>query len=832
MITPQGCIIQLCVDSKPHSTISVEGTEAIPFKKNGTTGSVSFAFPLPGLVYDGAPHTLHVRSLGSENPSHYETEKNTLCFQQGGCHGQVQVAKGQLIGWVAFSERPNPLPFLRIEDEQQQLNKLVPLIPLPSESGEPDSFLATFQLPLASTPLPARVFCGDKELQGSPCQIATQPIGLLEKCNGYSLDGWAFDINHPDKPIELLLKIDGQVNTRFRPNLRRPDIARQLKLPEDRLGIVGFQIPLPEILFDGEPHTVTVELFEHNYTLKGSGQRVCIPKTFEAFNANHSKKTRRPRRCPHPEDPEVSVIILNRNGEAPLSALFESWHQHNSEQNIEFVVVDHASDDGSLALLKDWQERLPIRIITLSYNDSFSASCNRGVANARGRNLLFMNNDIVWLHDALPPMLESLQNDPAIGAVGLKLLKSTDDGRQEAREHVQHLGVRVKLSGPAYWPYEATPNGIESTYGRQYVPIVTAAVMLCRREDFIAAGKFDTSYFYGFEDVEFCLRLRQRLNKTILCRNDLVALHRHGHTRLSGRATDIFERVVDNADVLQSHIGLWLKQAFWKSLFTGDNDLTAERLTIGLVTDESEADGKTSALRNRATQMASQLQNRYPHARIVFVPPRLGWYKVRQIHLLVVGHPEYDIRQISERREDLIIIAWINGQTRLWRNMPWWPHFDIYLASHQRQVVQLAPHLEAPIATSTTPSPLGQALTDTRPPLRIALLAVHQVNSDQLLIELQKKLKSAGAIVWMDSIDAPHGSSRLADVRIAVNTKTDLLENLKPQPHTLNVLWSPHGSRIQNLKSYQGWHPINQMPTTEWLNQKLEESLGNTFCTP
>ena len=49
-----------------------------------------------------------------------------------------------------------------------------------------------------------------------------------------------------------------------------------------------------------------------------------------------------------------------------------------------------------------------------------------------------------------------------------------------------------------------------------------------------------------------------------------VALHHHGHTRPSGRRCRFYDRVVRNSAVLESHVGVWIKQAYWRSLLTGD----------------------------------------------------------------------------------------------------------------------------------------------------------------------------------------------------------------------------------------------------------------------
>lgn len=814
-------------------------------------GSYSFALPLPDQIFNGSPHDLIARlykihqkpdKAYTKNAENSWLAESHLKFQHGDRHGQIAISGQYVHGWVTFNHRPKPLPQLTLSDKQGELYKQITLIPLPTEHEKPDKFQANFRFLLKDAPNPLYANCDGIKLDGSPCQPAQKLIGYLEKFNTNAICGWAFDANQPANPVELTLKIDHHIIQNFRPNLSRPDIANHLKMAQTELGIVGFQLTPPKILFDGKDHVLSVEFTDQKLLLKGSEQIVRIARNYQSFEETFGtalKQNRYIKPIGRPSNPVVSIIILNRNGMEPLTALFNSWKKQNSLTNIEIIIVDHASNDGSLELLNYWKTQLPLHVIALSFNDSFSASCNRAAAQARGQFLLFMNNDIVWLQDVLPAMVDILKNDPTIGILGLKLLKLTDNNEQAAIKQfeqlpVQHLGVRFKLSGVAYWPYEATSDENESAYDPQPVPAVTAAVMLCRREDFFRAGQFSPDYFYGFEDVEFCLRLSHCLNKKIICRNDLVALHHHGHTRLSGRASDIINRVIDNADILQKHIGLWLKRFYWSSLINAEQHLSTDKFTIGLVIDESTADHEMSRLKTDACKLAKQIMQCYPSVQIVFLPPSLGWYNLRDIHLLVVGHPEYDIGKTTCRREDLLIFAWIRNQAKLWASMPWWQHFDGYLAARADFAKQLAQSISSPIMQTTAKQPLGSLFNPQSPPLRIALLIPHKISTKYkaCIDTLQQNLKTAGAVVWQDPVEAPDGSTRVADARIFIclNKK---LSKITPeiQPHTLNIIWAPHISSISASNPPEGWHITNQMPEVDWLHNKIGSSFGNTFCS-
>jgi GT2 family glycosyltransferase len=371
-------------------------------------------------------------------------------------------------------------------------------------------------------------------------------------------------------PLELVLRVDGQAVSWFRPNVRRPDISKYLGLPAEGLGLAGFDMPAPAALADGQRHAVEVVSAADGQLLK-NGRQQCTAAARRAVPMDAAAPRVLPPVRRHWPQPVVSVVLLNRNGHDVLQAFLHSWVRYNITVPAELIVVDHASTDDSLALLRQWRGRLDLKVLALDHNGSFSASSNLGANHARGQFLLFMNNDIVWLQDALPRLLESL-HDTRVGVVGIKLLKVVGESRAGAQfaSEVQHLGVRFKLNHLGYWPYEVEPSAQhdEAEHAPQFVPAVTGAVLLCRKADFDAVGGFHPEYFYGFEDVELCLRLAYRLRKAVVCRNDCVALHHHGHTRLSGREMSIYDRVLKNSAVLESHIGVWIKQAYWRSLVT------------------------------------------------------------------------------------------------------------------------------------------------------------------------------------------------------------------------------------------------------------------------
>lgn len=790
-----------------------------------------FSFALPSELFDGFTHDIHVALPTAEEGGLHGAVQS---FRSGEVCGEVRQQGRQFVGTVWFANRPLGKPMLRVVDAQEKLVHVQPLTAL--ATAEAHGYPARFAVPCDGLPEgPLGFLCNGQALRGSPCERTQSLVGVLDDVAGGRIKGWALDGADWLSPLELVLRVDGQAVAWFRPNVRRPDISKYLGLSEEGLGLAGFDLPAPQALADGRPHMVEVVSAADGQLLKNGRQRVQLPRAGldwadlparlrQPLAASQRRTAAAAGRRPHPA-PEVSVIILNRNGQAVLGAFLQSWLAHNTQVAAEIIVVDHASTDGSLALLRQWKSRLSLQVLALDHNGSFSQSCNLGARHARGRHLLFMNNDIVWLQDALPRMLESLQ-DPQVGVVGIKLLKAVGEGPDGApmASEVQHLGVRFKLNDKGYWPFEVTPSARhnEAEYAPQQVPAVTGAVLLCRKTDFDEVGGFDPAYFYGFEDVELCLRLAYRLRKAVVCRNDCVALHRHGHTRLSGREMSIYDRVMRNSAVLESHIGVWIKQAYWRSLVRGDGYITREPLAIGIVVDASPQTGPHTQMVRDALELGRCISAALPHARLVLMPPGRDWKDAQDLHVLVVGDARYDIRSLRRARPDVLTLAWLRDGAAAWQHLPWWDAFGSVLVP-ARRAARVSRALGMVVQASSPAAPLGDALGAERWRLRVAIHAQAGARADA--VALARRLRELGLPCWVlkdqkqsESADQHTDESEqpawMADLCITMGGSPDDQAPAVLGAGVLHVQW-PAGSA--------GW------PDRAWLEKQMEMCVGSTF---
>ncbi len=208
---------------------------------------------------------------------------------------------------------------------------------------------------------------------------------------------------------------------------------------------------------------------------------------------------------PQSPGPDVSIVIPVYNKLDLTRACVASIHAQAAAATFEILVVDNGSSDGTAAWLAAEDAAGRLRAVDAGGNLGFAKGCNLGARHARGRYLLFLNNDMEVLPGWLEPLVGTLDADPDVGVVGARLL--FPDGT------IQHAGVAMvdyvdedpPLLGGQHKSYRK-PHDDPEVLRPQLMQVVTGACLLIRPEAFTAAGGFDEGYWNGNEDVDLCLK--------------------------------------------------------------------------------------------------------------------------------------------------------------------------------------------------------------------------------------------------------------------------------------------------------------------------------------
>ncbi|MFY9739006.1 MAG: glycosyltransferase family 2 protein, partial [Candidatus Cybelea sp.] len=197
---------------------------------------------------------------------------------------------------------------------------------------------------------------------------------------------------------------------------------------------------------------------------------------------------------------QLSVVIpVYDNWWLTARCLSELDRLHRSGSvPFETIVVDNASTDETPEAIAAFPR---VRYLRHETNRNFAGACNAGARIAEAPLVLFLNNDAYPLGDALTPLVMAFDR-PEVSVAGGALF--FEDGVTQAAGFV--------LLGNAHWHYSCRnlPSALAGVTTSRDALGVSGAAMVVRRDWFLEDGGFDESFVNGFEDVDLCLRARER----------------------------------------------------------------------------------------------------------------------------------------------------------------------------------------------------------------------------------------------------------------------------------------------------------------------------------
>lgn len=218
----------------------------------------------------------------------------------------------------------------------------------------------------------------------------------------------------------------------------------------------------------------------------------------------------------------VSVVVINLNGRHHLEHCFQSLLEQDYPPDlVELILVDNASQDGSLELMR---ERFPtVKVIQNAANVGFAPAVNQGAAAATGRYLALINNDTRADPGWMTAMVYALETgrERGVACVGSQILDW--DGKR-----IDFVSSGSSFYGFGYQFYHGFPLGATQV-GDHEALFACGGAMLVDRAVFLEVGGFDADYFAYYEDVDFGWRLWV-LGYRVLITPKAIMYHRHHGT--------------------------------------------------------------------------------------------------------------------------------------------------------------------------------------------------------------------------------------------------------------------------------------------------------------
>jgi glycosyltransferase involved in cell wall biosynthesis len=239
------------------------------------------------------------------------------------------------------------------------------------------------------------------------------------------------------------------------------------------------------------------------------------------------------------ERPLISVVVPVYNAEKYLRASLDSI-LGQTYSNVEFLVMDDASTDGSATILREYKARDPrVRIRRAAENRGPFGTINAGITCARGEFLAIHHADDIYDPRILELEVEALRMRPKAGAVFCADVFIDEDGAEFGR-----LVLPPEIAAASLLDYRLVLNG----FLRHQNAFIRCSSGMFRKSVFDAAGPFDDSYDLR-ADLEMWLRLTRRAPIAILPEH--LVSYRFGHDNESRRyehlrtEPEIFFTIVD-----------------------------------------------------------------------------------------------------------------------------------------------------------------------------------------------------------------------------------------------------------------------------------------------
>lgn len=214
-------------------------------------------------------------------------------------------------------------------------------------------------------------------------------------------------------------------------------------------------------------------------------------------------------------NPKVSIIIPSKDNLRYLKRAISSILEKSTYKNFEILLVDTGSKDPeTLSYIELFTGKDKINVLNWDKHFNYSAVNNYAVKQAKGKYLLFLNDDVEIISpDWIESMLEHAQRKE-VGAVGAKLLYPNDT--------IQHAGIVLGIrggeiekgvAGHILKMYPDIPLGLPLFNIKDVVrdvSAVTAACLMVSKKKYIEVGGMDEKFRIAFNDVDFNLRLLQK----------------------------------------------------------------------------------------------------------------------------------------------------------------------------------------------------------------------------------------------------------------------------------------------------------------------------------
>ena len=221
--------------------------------------------------------------------------------------------------------------------------------------------------------------------------------------------------------------------------------------------------------------------------------------------------------------PKVTLLTLTFNNPSILKKNIEAVRKFCTFSNWDWIILDNSSNLITYNYLTNLNDSR-ISVVRGDNSGNFSTMNNKLVSLTTSKYVCFINDDVEIKEDFLTKFIKLFEKNSDVGAIGYKL-RYPNGGVQHAGIVFDKGGIPFNLGANSRIKYNPSIH-----QGIFEVKAVSAALLICKRKDFLDIGGFTESYNWGYEDVDLCLKLSKKLNKKIIVYMDSNIIHHESHT--------------------------------------------------------------------------------------------------------------------------------------------------------------------------------------------------------------------------------------------------------------------------------------------------------------
>ncbi len=234
---------------------------------------------------------------------------------------------------------------------------------------------------------------------------------------------------------------------------------------------------------------------------------------------------------------KLSILIVNYNVRHFLEQCLASVEKAIQNIDAEIIVVDNASVDDSVQMMKD---QFPlVKVIASKINLGFAKANNLGAKQASGEFILALNPDTVVDEDCFEKCIQFISSHPDAGAIGVKMMDGSGTFLPESKRGFPDFWAAFcKMSGLyKLLPKSAFLNGYYQGHLSENeshpVPVLSGAFMMIRKTVWEKLNGFDEDFFMYGEDIDLSYRIEQLAYKNYYFA-DTTIIHYKGESTSKG----------------------------------------------------------------------------------------------------------------------------------------------------------------------------------------------------------------------------------------------------------------------------------------------------------